>query len=471
MSLLIDKPILCPILVGREAYLHLLRQHIEEARLGRGGTFLLAGEAGIGKSRLVTEAKAWAQQNGLMILQGNCFEPDRALPYAPILDLLREFISIHSAESLKPFAPEFIKLMPELGSLFPDRTSSTVLEPAQEKKRHFQTLAEFITSNAGGSMVIIEDIHWCDDTSLEFLFQFARQISKTPILLLLTYRNDELHPSLRHFLADLDHSRLVSELTLNRLSQADVEVMIAAIFEQAQPIKREFSEVIYSLTDGNPFFVEETLKALMVSGDIYYSVSGWTRKPVSELRIPRTVQDAVQRRSDQLSEPARQLLVLAATAGRRFDFGLLQRLTQFPETQLLKQIKELIAAQLVVEKSSDHFFFRHALTQQAIYSQLLARERRALHRRIAESLEEMHGPTNNVRLAELSYHTYEAGMWEKALDYSRQAGEKAQHQLYTPRAALEHYNRAFEASAASPCSCSACFVSRARPSVRNAWGV
>ena len=121
-------------------------------------------------------------------------------------------------------------------------------------------------------------------------------------------------------------------------------------------------------------------------------------------------------------------------------------MTQFPEAELLKWVKELISAQLVVEESADHFLFRHALTRQAIYARLLVRERRALHSQIAKTLEEIPSPTNNTRLAELAYHTYEAGMWEKALDYSRQAGEKAQHQLYTPRAALEHYTRAFEAA-------------------------
>jgi DNA-binding NarL/FixJ family response regulator len=446
MSISLDKPILCPIMVGRASYLDSIKQHLDEARNGHGQTLLMAGEAGVGKSRLVAEAKVLAQQNDLVILQGNCFEPDRMLPYAPILDLLRGFIAVNSVETLKSFAPELVKLLPELGMLLPDITLSSALEPSQEKKRYFQTLEALLTRNISGALVIVEDIHWCDDTSLEFLLYFSRQISKTPTLLLLTYRNDELHSSLRHFLADLDHARIANEITLNRLPQADVEAMIASIFEQSHPIKPEFAEVIYSLTDGNPFFVEETLKALMVSGDIYYGVGGWTRKPVSELRVPRTVQDAVQRRTEHLGQTTQQLLILAATAGRRFDFDLLQRLTQSSEAELLKQVKELIAAQLVVEESADHFLFRHALTQQAIYSHLLVRERRALHRSIAKALEEMHNPTNNVRLAELAYHTYEAGLWGKALDYSRRAGENAQHQLYTPRAALEHYNHAIEAA-------------------------
>jgi tetratricopeptide (TPR) repeat protein len=235
-------------------------------------------------------------------------------------------------------------------------------------------------------------------------------------------------------------------MTLNRLSQEDVETMIAAIFGQEQPVKPEFAEAIQTLTDGNPFFIEETLKALITSGDIYYGMGGWTRKPINELQIPRTVQDAVQRRIASLSRETQQLLILAAVAARRFDFDLLRRLTQSHEDQLLKQVKELIAAQLVIEESADYFLFRHALTRQAIYSQLLVRERRALHRQIAETLQVMQGATNDARLTELAYHTYEAGIWENALRFSQKAGAKAQYELYTPGAALEHYNRSFDAA-------------------------
>jgi DNA-binding CsgD family transcriptional regulator len=436
--------------VGRERYLNLLKQHLEEARNGHGHILLMAGEAGVGKSRLVTEAKVWAHQNGMDVLQGNCFEPDRVLPFGPILELLRGYTKAHAAENRQSVATELVEGLLDLRLISSEMQPLLIVDPAQEKNRYFQSLDELFIENMAGLLLIIEDIHWCDDTSLEFLLHFARQISTVPILLLLTYRSDELQASLVHFLAVLDQTRLASELTLDRLTHPDVETMIAAIFEQSQPIKKEFAETIYSRTDGNPFFVEETLKALMASGDIYYGMSGWTRKPLSELNIPRSIQDNVQRRTEQLSENTRHLLNLAAAAGRRFDFGLLQHLTQASEAELLKQIKELVKAQLVAEESADHFLFRHALTQQAIYSQLLVRERRTLHRRIAEALEEIHNPVNNAQLAELAYHTYEAEMWEKAFEYSRQAGEIAQHKLYTPRAALEHYSHAFEAARQIP---------------------
>lgn len=446
MHLSLNNPVLCPILVGRAPYLDVLHQRLNEAQRGHGQTLLLAGESGIGKSRLVAEAKKWANQNGLMIFQGNCFESDQVLPYAPILDLLRTYMRSHSLGPLEPFASDLAKLVPELSTSLPNIVPSSPLEPAQEKLRYFQTLNNFIEEEPLGSLVIIEDIHWCDDTSLEYLLHFAHRISNLSSLLLLTYRNDELNPSLHHFLADLDHARLASEMTLTRLAQNDVEAMIAAIFGQDQPVKPEFGEAIQALTDGNPFFIEETLKALLTSGDIYYGMGGWTRKPIRELQIPRTVQDAVQRRVDSLSPETQQLLILAAVAGRRFDFDLLQRLTQSSEDDLLRRVKELMAAQLVTEESADYFLFRHALTRQAIYSRLLSRERRALHRQITETLQAMQDSTTQGRFAELAYHAYEAGMWELALRFSQEAGERAQHELYTPRAALENYNRAFVAA-------------------------
>jgi len=446
MALSLYKPVLCPIIVGRTPYLEMLKQCLEEAQAGHGQALLITGEAGIGKSRLVAQTTTWANQIGLRVFHGNCFESDRVLPYAPIVDLLRAHLRSNSPESLKPFASELARLVPEIQTHVPNIIPAPALEPAQEKQRYFQTLTNFIESAPAGSLVIIEDLHWCDDSSLEYLLHFVHRISRLSCLLLLTYRNDELNPSLLHFLADLDHTRLARELTLHRLSREDVEVMIAAIFGQEQPIKPEFAEAIQSLTDGNPFFIEETLKALITSGDIYYGIGGWTRKPINELQIPRTVQDAVQRRIGSLSEKTQQLLILAAAAGRRFDFDLLQRVTRFKEDDLVKRVKELIAAQLVIEESEDYFLFRHALTRQAIYSRLLGRERRALHRQIAEALQEIESTARHERVSELAYHTYEAGLWERALQSSQEAGEKAQHELYTPGAALEHYNHAFEAA-------------------------
>jgi predicted ATPase len=183
----------------------------------------------------------------------------------------------------------------------------------------------------------------------------------------------------------------------------------------------------------------------MIAGDIFYENGRWERKALSELHIPRSVQDAVQQRTDRLGENARQVLILAAVAGRRFDFALLQHLTRQDEGQLLQSMKELIAAQLVVEESEEQFAFRHALTRQAVYAELLVRERRALHRSIAETIERLYAPALEAHLADLAYHFYEAGAWEQALEYGQRAGKKAQA-MYAPRVAIEQFTRALHAT-------------------------
>ena len=444
-------PISCPVLIGRATDLATLHQLIERAKGGKGHVALISGEAGIGKSRLVAEAKTYAAAHNFLLLQGNCFPADFSCPYAPLLDLLRAYAASQMAatttSNIVPFTREMYPLLPDLVPLPPDRPLPSSPDPEQEKRRLFAALAQFFINQAGQQAVllIIEDIHWSDDTSLEFLHYLARRSTTQPLLLLLTYRNDEVRPRLRQFLAQLDRERLAQELWLAHLTLSEVDAMLRAIFSLPRSTRLDLPDPIYELTEGNPFFVEEVLKSLIATGDIFYMNGRWDRKPLTELRIPRSVQDALQQRTDLLSERAMRVLTLAAVAGRHFDFALLQELIKQDEAQLLEFIKELIAAQLVVEESSDQFAFRHALTRQAIYAQLLGRERKALHRTIAETFERLYASTIETHLADLAAHFSEAGEWEKSLVYSQRAGEQAQS-LYAPQAAALHYTRALDAA-------------------------
>jgi tetratricopeptide (TPR) repeat protein len=302
------------------------------------------------------------------------------------------------------------------------------------------------------TLLIVEDLHWSDETSLEFLHYLARRCPASPLLVLLTYRSDEVHPSLRHFLAHLDRERLAQEVALVPLTRSEVSAMLHAIFDLRRSVfpvpsraQGELLDALYPLTEGNPFLIEELLKSLIEAGDIFHEQGRRERKELRAWHIPRSVQDAVELRTSHLSAGARQVLHLAAVAGRHFDFALLQALTHQDEAQLLRLLKELIAAQLVVEESEDRFAFRHALTRQAVYADLLGRERKALHRTIAEAVERLYASTFEGHLAELASHFSEAGAWEQALAYEQRAGEQAQA-LYAPRAAIGHFTRALDAA-------------------------
>src|SRR5713226_5919409 len=370
-------PVICPVLIGRAHDLTTLHLLVDRAQSGQGQVALVSGEAGIGKSRLVAEVKTYAASHDFLLVQGSCFPTDHAIPYAPLLDLLRSFLTGHPsplpAPEVKQVAQAFLPLLPDAGHVLvgtPPASMLPVLDPEQEKRRRFEILAHFLTNPARTRpvLLVVEDLHWSDDTSLEFLHYLARRCSAHRLLLLLTYRSDEVRPVLRHFLAQLDRERLTQEILLVRLTRDEVEAMLRAIFALPRSAHVELADPLSTLTEGNPFFVEEILKSLMASGGIVYSNRSFQGKETRELHIPRSVQDAVQQRTDQLSESARRVLILAAVAGRRFDFALLQALTKHDEDHLLQLFKELMGAQLVIEESEEQFAFRHALTQQAVYA-------------------------------------------------------------------------------------------------------
>ncbi len=450
MTVYYQRPVVCPVIIGRAYDLAILYTLIDEAKNGKGQVILVSGEAGIGKSRLVSEAKTYAMQN-TSILQGNCFESDQSYPYAPVLDLLRTFFNTHTLkdflQSSSSVATEFIKLFPELDNGLFDISVLSEGDPQQEKRRLFATLAQFFIYQASKQpvLLIVEDLHWADDSSLEFLLYLSRRCTNQPMLMIFTYRDDEVHANLRHWLAQLGREHLIHELALVRFSPNDVEAMLNAIFHKHYSKHLGLLDSLYTLTEGNPFFIEEILKSLITGGELVFTDGRWVGRPANELHIPRNIQDAVQQRIVHLSEAAREILTIASVAGRRFDFALLQQLTHHDEQQLLALMKELIAAQLVVEESADQFAFRHALTRQAIYTDLLARERRALHKAIAETIERNYATTLDSYLEILAYHYYKAEVWDKAFQYGQLAGEKAQT-LYSPRNAIEQYSQALRAA-------------------------
>jgi len=451
VALLRAEPMVCPILVGREPHLELLDRLVEQTRGGQGQTVLLSGEAGVGKSRLLAEVRARAASHGFLPLKGHAFEQDVTFPYAPLIDMLRSFFAQRPAtEALGPLGPlarAFTKLLPELEPVFADVKPLAALEVEAEKRRLFEALVQLLTQLAGRQplLVILEDLHWADETSLEWLHLFARRLVVSPILLLASYRREEVSPALHHLLAQLDRERLAYEVGLKPLTPGEVDTMLRAIFQLARPVRTDFLDALYALSEGNPFFIEEVLKSLLAAGDIFFRGGKWDRKPLQELQIPRSVRDAVARRVGRLSPAAHEVLCLAAVTGRRFDFALLQTLTRHSEAELLEIVKELIAAQLVVEASAERFAFRHALTREAIYLSLLARQRKDFHRVVAEAQERLHGLSDEPYLAELADHFFAAEVWEKALDYAARAGHRAQA-LYAPRAAVLHFSRAVEAA-------------------------
>ncbi len=465
MTIPFHQSVVCPILIGRNAELTALQECLEAAARGQGGVVLLSGEAGIGKSRLVAELRRSAETFDFQPLAGQCFPTDRACPYAPLLDLLGTFLAPlspsqittalgASARALFPLLPEQVQHLPELASLPP----LPPLDPEQEKRRLFTMLADVFTRTTTSQplLLVIEDIHWSDESTLEWIQFFARKIARHRLLVLLTYRSDEVHSPLRSLLAQFDRERQRQEVILEPLSRTYTETFLRTILQGTRSLPAGMLDALFDLTEGNPFFLEEVLKALIVAGELVEGEDGWRWKRADTWHIPLSLHNAVELRLTRLSADARRILQLAAVAGRRFDFALLLQITRDDEASLVELMKEAIAAQLVVEESAEQFTFRHALTQQAIAAGLLVRERRALHGTIAQTFEHLYATALDAHLADLAYHYAEAERWSKAMEYATRAAEQAQA-LSAPRAAVEQWTRAMHAAqqlgqAASPTS-------------------
>jgi DNA-binding CsgD family transcriptional regulator len=443
--------VVCPTLIGRDAQLESLRRLLAQARGGTGRVAAVVGEAGVGKSRLLRTMTEEGRAEGFFVLQGACFEAERSIPYAPLLDLVRLFASSAPPaivrHVLAPAAGELISMFPELQPLHPEAIPSPSVDPESDRRRLFHALAQVVTLLARTQPVLLafEDVHWSDDATLELIFHLARSHASQPVLIALTYRGEEVGPRLARLVSDLERARALFEVDIERLGREHVGAMLEAIFGPRQNLGAEFVHVLHGLTEGNPFFVEETLKSLIIAGDLAPSSGGaWRARPLERVRVPRTAVEAVRRRLATLTVPARAVASMAAIAGRRFDFDLLQSLTHHDERELLALVKELIEAQLVVEESADRFAFRHALTREAIYAELLARERVALHREVAAALARQHANSLDTVVEALAYHSWESGDWAQAATYAARAAQHAVA-LSAPREAVAHLDRAFAA--------------------------
>lgn len=437
---------ICPIIVGRDAGLARSAELLSAASDGDGTLLFISGEAGIGKSRFARALVETARWRGFSVLIGACQEHDRDFPYAPFLDALRRLLHHGGTEDLvallRAEGGAIARLLPELDAA---QVAPPTLPPEHEKRRIFEAFVHLFIRFAAGRplVVVVEDVHWSDATSLELLHLLARRLQSARVLFVVTARSDEPGSDLDHWLGSLQRNRLVTEERLAPLAETDVARMIGAILDV--PLSVPVVAAINQRAEGNPFFVEELLHALTEKRE----PGGWDGwKAATSRYIPIAVAETVRRRLDTLDARTQDVAALASVVGRRFSFDLLRTLTDFDETMLMEALHQLIAAQLVIEEDADdaHLFaFRHALTRDAIYGRLLAPELRRLHHRVTRAFATESSAWSRPADGVLGYHSFMAEEWERACDHCQRAGEQAQA-LYAPQAAIEHFTRALIAA-------------------------
>jgi len=420
-------------LFGRQAELGRLRQLLEEAIRGRGNTATVMGEAGIGKTRLVTTLVADALSHGCRVLIGRCHESDSILPFGPWVDACRSGQISTDEEILGALHPtrraELSRLLPEAGMAGPPPTSDSALPL-------FESVAQLIEQVAARQplVLVLEDLHWADEMSLRLLAFVSRRISTWAALLVTTAREEELADAsrARRTMRDLSRTSQALPVVLAPLSRPDTALLVRALTRVGSdaPMLAQVEEQVWAMSEGNPFVVVEAMRAL--DQDSLWDDS--REKPGTPI-LPARVLDLIASRLDRLSARSQQLAAVAAVIGRRFDFPLLQSASGAEERDAAEAVEEMVRHQ-VLQAVGNQLDFAHDRVRDVVYARLLPPRRRLLHRAVAEALEAAGAGTVDVmethlrdrlgeQIEQLAHHALRGEVWDKASRYCWQAGAKA----------------------------------------------
>ena len=418
-------------LVGRSAELAEARELWQRAREGRGHAVLLSGEPGAGKTRLAREITIQAAVDGALVLAGGCYEYEATTPYLPFVEAFRRWVREEKKdevlrEILGDNATQIAKLAPEVETRlgpFPERQE---LAPHEERLLFFDAVAQVFSNLAGRQALLFcaDDLHWADRGTLWLMGHLLRQLRNERVLILGAYRETELdrtHP-LAKALVDWNRERLTTRIALRRFNETETGDQLDALL--GERVSGEFAVAVHRETEGNPFFVEEVLKALIESGSVRRESGRWRRCDMDQLLIPQSVKEAIGHRLDRVSQNCNDILRVAAVLGKVFTFDEITAAAEQSEDQILDALDEASGAQLVAANSGDAFIFTHDKIREVLYEELNPIRRRRLHRHVAEGLERTRHALP-CAVEKLAHHYIQAGDHQQGLQYAKQAAAEA----------------------------------------------
>jgi len=426
-------------LIDRVGEMDLLRKAVDKSVRGEGGVVFLYGEPGIGKSRLARELGAYARLRGMQVMSGRCpalFKMDGVPPYVLWNEAIKDYLQVCTPERLYKvigyYPSEVCKLVPEIKQKLGTIPQSPPISPEDERNRLFEAVSQFVTniSKEAPLLVILDDLQWTDQSSLLLLHYLARGVHKESLLLLGTYRDtdiDERHP-LSPVLTELNRERLLEAVQLRRMPLEDVSEMIKQILEQ-DDVPREFCELVYEKTGGNPFFVEEVIKSLKEEEVIFRQENKWRIKEASRIEFPKTVKSVIKARIGRLDDECQRILTMASFIGKDFTFKALREVTGVEEDKLLELMESIVKTGLVKEKvirGEGIYSFADVIVRDVLHEEVGLLRHMKLHDSVGCALEKVYAEKTDEHLGELAYHFLEGGSKDKALDYFLKAGEKAQ---------------------------------------------
>jgi DNA-binding NarL/FixJ family response regulator len=425
-------------LIGRAEELAALQTALEHAGAGRGRTVVLAGAGGIGKTRLAKTLADRAAKLGWKVAMGRAYPVESGVPYALFSDALLPLLRQLDASTLSLLTrgghADLAYLFPALAQSG-DRQPAARGDAAEFKARILWNFTQFLARYAAKHplLLVLENLQWADASSLELLHFVARQMGDQRILLVCSYNDEatDATPALATAIRSLVSLEAATEHVLQPLSREATAELVQRVFGVESAATGDFTGRLFAWTRGNPFFIEEMLKALIASGGLAERDGTWLGWDVGEFDLPRSIRGAVAARMNQLSEPSRKLANLCAVIGTRASYGALAAVTMLPEPDLLAALDELRAQRILTEGAEEGsvvYDFAHPILQETLYEELGLARARSLHATVAESLERFYGARALARAGELAYHFVRAdvgGLAPKAVKYLAAAGRDA----------------------------------------------
>lgn len=451
-------------LVGREAEFALIQRAVERVAGGEGSAIAIVGEAGLGKSRLIAEVRAWAgdQPQPVRWLEGRALSYGQPVAYYPWRQIIRQAIGVSDLDAPEVVTEhlqsvvidEDVPFLERMLAIDSDQSSQMLADMSgnQFVTRLTAAVQRFVAAQTP-AVVVFDDMHWADEPSLDLITSIARAVESESLLVIFILRPDrqarswETRRQLQTDLADK-----FAETELQALSGDDAQLLLRNLLD-IREFPAAVRDLILTKSDGNPFYLEEVIRSLIDSGHIVHDERGWrATSGILDVAIPDTLAGILASRIDRLPEETKRVVQTAAVIGRIFPYPVLTAAIQAaPAHERIENPKPhvdtLTDEELVRERLRDpelEYIFKHALTQEAAYDLLLIRRRREYHLRVAEVLERLHGQQLDDLAPMLAHHFWVAEDWEKAAAYFKRAAVGAV-KLNAQHEAVADYDRAYRA--------------------------
>jgi class 3 adenylate cyclase/tetratricopeptide (TPR) repeat protein len=451
-------------LIGRKGEMATLGEAIDKLREGKGSILSVSGEAGTGKTRLIEDFKATLDLQNIQWREGHAYAYSQNIPYFPLIDLFNRAWRIEEG-----FAPEKVRervesginaigvkqetvknVIPYVGSLYSLSYPEIESVSPEYWKTHLQEAVQTVFEafvQRKPTVICLEDLHWADPSSIDLIYFILSKL-RYPALFLFVYRPPfNLLPS--RLLSEIGER--YREIRLQDLSMSEAYDMVESLLK-TKAIPTELKKFVQEKIEGNPFYLEEVMNALIETGTLIRDNGSWKlARPITESNVPSTIQGVISARVDRLEKESKQVLQEASVIGRAFIHNLLLRITELkdPIERCLDDLKSLDLIRIRSLQPELEYIFKHALTQEVVYSGLLKKERQAIHERIALAMEQLFYNRLPEFYETLAFHFKQGQSIRKAINYLVKSGEKSLNR-YAAEESHQYFKEAFDLLSAKP---------------------